>query len=118
MKKLLSIALLFGLVFFVNAQTGKNKNAKYEVNVEGVCGMCKKRIENAAYSVKGVKVATWDQNTKKLSLVMNEKLTDLDKVEHAIAAVGHDTEHVKATEPDYKKLPECCQYHDPEMESH
>lgn len=118
MKKVLSIFLFFGLFFAVQAQNKGNKNAKHEVLVEGVCGMCKQRIEKAAYGVKGVKMATWDSATKELSLVLNERITDLDKVEHAIAAVGHDTEHVKADDEVYHSIDSCCQYRDPDLEAH
>ncbi|SUP53345.1 Heavy-metal-associated domain [Weeksella virosa] len=118
MKKVLSIFLFFGLFFAVQAQNKGNKNAKHEVLVEGVCGMCKQRIEKAAYGVKGVKMATWDPVTKELSLILNERITNLGKVEHAIAAVGHDTERVKADDEVYHSINDCCQYRNPDIEMH
>ena len=39
------------------AQEKKSKNKKVEFKVAGNCEMCEKRIEKAAYSVKGVKSA-------------------------------------------------------------
>lgn len=111
MKNILTIMMFFGLMFTLNAQTAKkNKNAKHDVHVEGVCGMCKKRIESAAFGVKGVKSATWDQNTQQLALIVNERVTDLETVEKAIAAVGHDTENFKAEDKVYDELPGCCKF--------
>jgi len=71
--------------------------------------MCKKRIENAAY-IKGVKRADWNEETHILTVVYRTSKTDAQQIEHSIAKAGHTTENVEATEEDYKKLPECCQY--------
>lgn len=88
----------------------KNKNAKYNVEVNGNCEMCKKRIEKAAFSVAGVKSATWHTDDHMLYLIINEEKCDVKSVENAIAKVGHDTKNVKATQEDYDKLHGCCQY--------
>lgn len=88
----------------------KNKNAKYNVEVNGNCEMCKKRIEKAAFSVAGVKSATWHTDDHMLHLIINEEKCDVKSVENAIAKVGHDTKNVKATQEDYDKLHGCCQY--------
>jgi mercuric ion binding protein len=52
MKKLIIICLLIAPLF-LSAQNEKNVKSNFEVN--GNCEMCKKRIEKAALSVKGVK---------------------------------------------------------------
>lgn len=109
MKYILSMILVFALNFGVSAQE-KNKNAKYEVEVNGNCGMCKKRIEKAALSVSGVKMANWDEATSNLLLHINEEKTSLKEVEDAVAKAGHDTKNVKATEEGYNKLHGCCKY--------
>ena len=49
---LLVLACLFSLTMI--AQEKKSKNKKVEFKVAGNCEMCEKRIEKAAYSVKGV----------------------------------------------------------------
>ncbi|GGE97176.1 hypothetical protein SAMN05443634_1151 [Chishuiella changwenlii] len=113
MKKILAFALVATLGISAQAQ---NKNAKHNLHVKGNCGQCKERIENAAYSVKGVKVATWDENTHNLNIVLNEKKNDLAAVEDAIVAVGHDTNDKKATEKVYKSLHSCCLYERDEAE--
>lgn len=77
--------------------------------VQGCCGSCKKRIEEAAF-VKGVKRTTWDKETQKLTVVYNNSKTSADKILGAVAKAGHSNERVEATEADYDKLPECCHY--------
>jgi len=54
----------------------KKKNLKVAIEVDGVCMMCKKRIEKAALNSKGVKFATWDVKTHLLSLIIDENKTD------------------------------------------
>ncbi len=90
--------------------TKKNKNAKYEMEVNGNCDMCKKRIEKAAYSVKGVKSAQWHVNHQDMHLVIDENRTSIDKVHQAIADVGHDTDKIKAKDEVYQELHGCCLY--------
>ena len=109
MKKIILILMLMvGLSTL--AQEKKNKNAKFDIEVNGNCGMCKKRIETAAYSVKGVKSAHWNSEDGVLHLMLNEEKCTLAEVEKAIAKVGHDTKNVKATQADYDNLHGCCQY--------
>lgn len=83
--------------------------------VYGNCGMCKKRIEKAALSVKGVKEANWDVETKVLSvkfsdITFGKNNYSINTVSEKIAAAGHDTQFNKASEDDYNALPGCCQY--------
>lgn len=105
------ILILFALVAFsVAAQEKKNKNAKYDVEVNGNCEQCKKRIEKAAFSVSGVKSAVWHMDDHVLHLIINEEKTSLLEVKKAIAKVGHDTDDVKSTEEDYNNLHHCCKY--------
>ncbi len=113
MKSLISVfAILFSFVFFNTAQAQSPEGSKTVVlkfKVEGVCGMCKERIEEAAF-VKGVKYAQWDQKTQILEVVYRtDKATEMD-IHTSIAKAGHNTDKVKAMPEDYKKLPECCQY--------
>lgn len=88
----------------------KNKNAKKDIEVRGNCEMCKKRIEKAAYAVSGVKSAEWHQDDQTLHLIINEVKTNASEVRKAVAKVGHDTDKVRATDEDYKKLHTCCAY--------
>ena len=94
----------------VNAQEKKSKNAKYDVEVNGNCEQCKKRIEKAAFSVAGVKSAVWNIDDHMLHVILNEEKTSITEVQKAIAKVGHDTSEVKATDEDYNNLHSCCLY--------
>lgn len=96
--------------FSALAQDKKNKNAKYDVEVNGNCEQCKKRIEKAAFAVPGVKSAQWHLDDHVLHLIINEEKTSLTEVKKAIAKAGHDTDEVKATDEDYEKLHHCCKY--------
>ncbi len=106
---LLGIMLLF-IVFSTQAQDKKNKNAKYNIEVNGNCEMCKKRIEKAAYGVPGVKSAEWHIDDHMLHLILNEEKASILDVKKAVAKIGHDTDDVKAEQLVYEKLHGCCQY--------
>lgn len=108
MKKIvLALTLLVGTVTFA-----QNKNAKATVEVDGVCNMCKERIEKAAIKAKGVKVANWDVNTHELKLIFDERKTTLKSIQQSVAESGHDTKEVKATDAAYHSLHTCCLYRD------
>jgi len=110
MKKFTIILLLTFIGFSVQAQQKKNKNARYDVEVNGNCEQCKKRIEKAAFSVPGVKSAEWHIDDHVLHLILNEEKSSLAEVKKAIAKAGHDTDDVKATAEDYDRLHSCCKY--------
>jgi len=110
MKNIVIGMLLLLVGFSAQAQEKKNKNAKYDIEVNGNCEMCKKRIEKAAFSVTGVKSAVWHIDDHKLHLILNEEKCSLVDVKKAIAKVGHDADEVRATEEDYEKLHSCCMY--------
>lgn len=93
-----------------HAQEKKNKNAKHDIEVKGNCDQCKKRIEKAAYGVKGVKSAAWSEETGDLHLILDETKCTTHDVQTAVAKAGHDTAKVKATQDDYNGLHHCCQY--------
>lgn len=82
-----------------------------EFKVEGVCSMCKDRIENGAL-IKGVKKAEWDKDTGMITVTYNPEKVKLIDIHKAIAELGHSTDKVKTKESSYKKLPVCCQYDD------
>lgn len=106
--------IIFGMLLLVTlsvqAQDKKNKNAKYNIEVNGNCEQCKKRIEKAAFSVPGVKTANWDINSHQLTVILNEEKSSPEDLNKAVAKVGHDTKEVKATQADYDNLHSCCKY--------
>ena len=72
--------------------------------------MCKKRIEKAAYSVKGVKSAVWSAEHQDIHLIIDETKCTVADVQKAIAKVGHDTADLKATDEQYGTIHGCCKY--------
>ncbi len=84
--------------------------------VLGMCGMCKDRIERAAYGVRGVRFASWDQEEQKVTVRFRPNRTSQEEIERAIARVGHDTENFLTDQETYANLHHCCVYpRDPEM---
>ncbi len=112
MKKVL---LIIGMMIFGITGFAQNKNAHASIEVDGVCGMCKERIEKASIQAKGVKSATWNVDTHELKLIYNEGKTDLNKIQQSIADSGHDTEKIKAKDEVYNAIDECCKYRDPQV---
>jgi Cu(I)/Ag(I) efflux system membrane fusion protein len=86
------------------------KSVHTQFTVKGNCELCKARIEKAAKSVKGVKMAMWEQKTKLLHLQYDPSATTPKTVMQAIAKAGHDAGSIKASTAAYKALPSCCQY--------
>jgi len=109
MKKLI---LIIGVLFITISVPAQNKNAKVQFEVDGICGMCKKRIEKVAYKTKGVKYASWDVKTHQLSLIIDERKTTLKKIKVKIAAAGHSTKEVECSQEAYDNLDPCCKYKD------
>ena len=109
MKKIVAILLMM-ISFVTVAQEKKSKNKKAEFKVNGNCEMCEKRIEKAAFSVKGVKSADWHVDHHDIHLIYDENKCSLEDIKKAIAKAGHDTEDIKATDEDYNNLHGCCQY--------
>jgi mercuric ion binding protein len=110
MKNIIFGMLLLVVTLSAQAQDKKNKNAKYNIEVNGNCEQCKKRIEKAAFAVSGVKSAEWHIDDHILHLIINEEKCSLLDVKKAIAKAGHDTEDVKATDEVYENLHHCCKY--------
>ncbi|MDG1778329.1 MAG: heavy-metal-associated domain-containing protein [Flavobacteriaceae bacterium] len=106
--------LLMMLSFLGFAQ---NKNAKATIEVDGVCMMCKNRIEKACLKTKGVKSAVWNVKTQNLSLIYDERKVDLEAIKSKVAEAGHDTKTVKARDEAYEGLHPCCKYRDEEIQA-
>ena len=118
MKKIIFTLSILLIGFSIQSQeVKKKKNAKVAIEVDGICGMCKKRIESAALKTKGVKFAIWNVQTHQLNLIMDERKTDLATVQKNILKVGHDIigankKTIKATDEAYNSVHPCCKYRD------
>jgi len=107
-KLLLLVSAIFITASSIMAQ--ETEVIETEFKVLGVCGMCKSRIEKAV-KIDEVKFAKWNKDSKILKIAFESTIT-ADSLHKRIAAVGHDTELMKADDKVYKKLPKCCLYRD------
>lgn len=116
MKKLIFIFSAFLISFSAQAQdiqeVKKKKNARVAFEVNGICGMCKKRIETAALKTRGVKFAIWDVRTHQINIILDERKTTLETLKTNIANVGHDIKGFKASDKAYETVHPCCKYRD------
>lgn len=108
MKK--SIVLMFAAILLLGIQSLYAETKSEKFKVAGNCGMCEKRIEKAAKSVDGVNKADWNKDTREIVVDFDASKTSLDKIEAAIAKMGHDTPLYKADTKTYESLPACCLY--------
>ena len=91
--------------------TGQNSELKKETfKVFGNCSMCEDRIESAVKELDGIKKADWNKDTKLIEIIYDPINANLTSIHKKIAAVGHDTELVKAPQEVYNELPGCCEY--------
>lgn len=109
MKKVFHFILLLTAVFSLSAFTASAADQTLTFMVKGSCGMCKKKIETSL-RIKGVKKVNWDKESKMLTVTFNPDQISLDEIHHRVAAVGYDTEKVKASDEAYARLDDCCRY--------
>jgi len=100
---------LFLLFFLAKAEAQTDTISFF---VDGVCGMCKTRIEKNALQVEGVQEATWNMAERQFTAIVREN-TDIYQLHWTLAQAGHDTEELKAPTAAYESLDPCCAYRDP-----
>ena len=120
----LFIAVLF--ITFTTQGVAQSSNIKtITFKVDGVCGMCKDRIESTL-DIKGVKFVEWNVNSHVCEVIFRtDKITEKE-IHQALADVGHDTEKIKASEKAYAQIHGCCKYrseetqkaHEKELDDH
>lgn len=113
MKKIILVLLMSIVGIAAQAQeksVKKSKNKEVIIKVSGNCEMCEKRIEKAAFSVKGVKSAEWHIDCQDIHVYIDENKCTKEDVANAIASAGHDTNLVKASDEVYEKMHSCCKY--------
>ncbi len=96
-------------VLFLSVSAFAQNATTDNIPVSGNCGMCKKKIEGAAKEA-GATSANWSEKTKVLTVSYDGGKTSNMLIQQAVAKSGYDTRDVKATNDQYKALPECCQY--------
>ena len=101
--------LFIGLLLLVSGSAlAQTSEVTFWVN--GVCGMCEKRIESALINSPGVKFADWDIETLQVKVAYNSNKLSEQKLHEIVAGVGHDTQKVRAKDEDYAKVNGCCKY--------
>lgn len=75
------------------------------------CDMCKARIEGKLNESKGIRMASLDIRSKKLTVKYNPEKTTPEEIRKAVALLGYDADGQKADETAHKNLPTCCQKH-------
>ncbi|MBL0183575.1 MAG: TonB-dependent receptor [Chitinophagaceae bacterium] len=112
MKYLLMLCLVIpGKASFSQHKKMPGADTAIAFRVFGACEQCKDRIENAV-KIRGVKKATWDVDSKQLSLLYNPSVVSLEKIQNRVVAVGHDIDNKKAKDVAYNALPQCCHNRD------
>jgi len=112
-KAFFVIAFVFAITSTTKAQNYKLDGpfmATKAIKVNGVCDMCKHRIESALKTTSGISYVNWDIDSKTLLVRYSRTKINPDKIQELVAAAGHDTEKVKASDGLYKALPDCCHY--------
>ena len=103
---------MLGFIVTIQLQA-QDKPSKYttdSMKVEGICEMCKTRIEETVNLSKGVKTSSWDKASGMLIVTYKTKKTNMDQIATNLNKVGHDTERSKASQKEYDGLHSCCRY--------
>jgi len=106
----LTCLFIIASVCSMQAQKGSVVLPKKEIiPVWGECGMCRNKIEKAAKTA-GAETASWNEDSKQLSVSYFNNKTNAAKIQQAVAAAGYDTKDICAPQAAYDKLPGCCHY--------
>ena len=83
------------------------KSVVTEFKVKGQCGDCKSRIEKAL-DLPGISFATWDVDSKVLTIRYNDKRYSEDEIHKIISDLGYATSKLEANKEAENALPKCC----------
>ena len=106
MHRILHVSLLLLLAHLLPAQNV----VEYTFRVDGVCGMCKDRIENIALNEGKATTAHWDLDTKIMTVTLDEEVTQVTAIKWHLAQAGHDNGDFTAPDEVYDALHHCCKY--------
>jgi copper chaperone CopZ len=110
MKNLRTLSIMAIFMALVSFSAPLKREIKtVTLKVEGSCGMCKERIEEAL-DVKYICRADYDVETEILTVKYRADKMDEIQIHNIVAGAGHDTDQVKATDKVYSTLPACCKY--------
>ena len=101
---------LFVGIWLLVSGSALAQTAEVSFWVDGVCGMCEKRIESALLNTSGVRFADWSKENHLVKVAFSPKKLSEQKLHEIVAAAGHDTQKVKANDEAYAKVHSCCKY--------
>ena len=99
------ITLIVALISSVGVQA---QNGVATIQTSGQCLECKANIEKAVAAVKGVRMAAFDMETKKVTVYFNPKKTSVEAIRKAVSEKGYDADQLKAEPAGIEKLSPCC----------
>lgn len=106
-------SIYIGIIVIVSSLScgllSKSQKATTSFTVSGNCEMCTERIVNSL-DLKGIYSSYYDLKAQKVFITYNSLVFKEEQLHNIIAAVGHDTEKVKADNVVYSNLPDCCKY--------
>lgn len=118
MKTIFNIILVLSVTVLGGTRVYSQKPAKtgsvtetIVINTTAQCDMCRMKIEGKLNESKGVKMATLDIKTKKLTVKYNPEKTTPEDIKKAVAELGYDADDVKGNQEAHKNLPDCCKKH-------
>jgi periplasmic mercuric ion binding protein len=106
-----TIFLVLGFVVLsvgISAAQTAPKISTVMIQTSGNCQECKARIEGSLKSLKGVKAASFDMDTKKVDVTFATKKVDAAAIRQAISKAGYDADDVQADQEAYDGLRKCC----------
>ena len=109
MRTLNLLLAIAGSVLLSSCAAQMKNTRTVSLRIDGDCGMCEKRIEDAA-NVKGEVQVNWDPDTKQATIAFDSTRTNLDAILKRISLAGYDTPNYLAPDAAYAQLPSCCQY--------
>jgi mercuric ion binding protein len=98
-------------VFSANAQ---KKIETIEIKTNTFCNHCKvcescgERMETELPFVKGIKLATYNEDSMTISVVYKTKKITPDAIRQEISQLGFDADNIPADPTAYEKLDNCC----------
>ena len=100
---------LFLISFLFISATSFAQTKTETIKVSGECNTCKKKIETAAKKA-GATYASWNVDSKVLTVKYASSSSNTARIEESIANAGYDTPSYKASQEAYNKLDDCCKY--------
>ena len=88
MKTLKIVSLLSLFMSFAAVSIAQTKTES--IPVSGNCNMCKSNIEKAAKKA-GATTASWNKDSKVLTIKYNSSTTNTAKIQQSVADAGYDT---------------------------